>query len=169
MPTPTSPPPLRPARRTALGVVALLALAGLPSGCGLGGPFSQTAYCDANDPVVTPTSVAPGDELAVRIDGVGGVDCSTDLPDRARYGISLISRVSGTGNDDRGSHYYQADLATLDPDDDGAAQTTVIVPKDMPPGPAELSVHLENAMTFCRVHTDYDCGPDPLALVEITG
>jgi len=80
-----------------------------------------------------------------------------------------MSRVHGTGNDDVGSHYHRADLATVEPDDGGGAQTTVVVPKDMPPGQAALSVHLENALTFCEVHTEYDCGPDPFALVEIIG
>jgi hypothetical protein len=148
-----------------LAVVALLATTGLSSGCGV---FPQNAYCAANDPVVTPTSVGPGDEVDVRIDGVGGLDCSTELPDHARYEISIMSLVDGTGNDDAGSHYYSADLVVVDPDEDGAARTTVVVPEDMPPGPARISVDLENAKTLCEIDPSMSCPMNPSASIEIT-
>ncbi|MFD6177875.1 MULTISPECIES: hypothetical protein [unclassified Isoptericola] len=155
---------LRSALGRVLGVVALLVTTGMSAGCGV---FPQTAYCGSSDPVVTPTRAAPGDKLDVRITGGGGVDCSTDLPDHARYTIWIMSRVDGTGDDDLGTHYYSADLATLDPDEDGAARSTVAVPQDMPPGPATISVDLENAMTVCEIDPSMSCAPDPFALIEI--
>ncbi|MGW8565025.1 hypothetical protein [Isoptericola sp. NPDC055881] len=167
MPRPTSPSsPVLP--RAVPGVLLAVALVSVSSGCGVVDALGPTAYCRPNDPVVVPTSVVPGDELVVQIDGVGRhEECSSDLPRGARYGVSIRSRVDGTGNSDDGSHYYSADLVILDPDDDGAAHSTVRVPDDMPVGPAEISVDLEGASTLCEIDPAMSCGPDPFALIEV--
>ncbi|SKC41390.1 hypothetical protein [Krasilnikoviella flava] len=119
---------------------------------------------------MTPTSVTAGDAVQVMISGVGHhPECSSTLPGRARYEISIGSRVDGTGNDDRGSRYYSAGLVVLDPDDAGAAEATVRVPDDMPVGEARISVDLQGAKTLCEIDPSASCAPDPFAAVDVVG
>ncbi|MFD6135546.1 hypothetical protein [Isoptericola sp. NPDC060257] len=139
------------------------------TGCGsLADAFRPTAYCSPDDPVVTPTSAAPGEELHIEISGVGRhPECSSTLPAGARYGISITSEVSWTSTEDDGGQYYGAELAVLDPDDAGAAAGTVRVPDDAPAGPATISVDLQYARTLCEILPDASCAPPPSALVEV--
>ena len=155
-------------RRRVLAVCLVAATAVLAGCGGLADATRPTAYCASEDPVVSPTSVAPGDEVTVVVSGVGRhAECTSTLPEGARYAIQIRSRVEGTGNDGRGSHYYSADLTVLDPDDAGAAETTVRIPPDMPVGEAHLSVNLEGAKTLCEIDPSMSCGPDPFAVVDV--
>lgn len=151
--------------------VCLVAATAVLAGCGgLADALRPTAYCSPEDPVVSPTSVAPGDEVTVVIGEVGHhAECSSTLPGGARYGISIGSRVEGTGNDDLGSRYYSAGLVVLDPDGAGAAEATVRVPDDMPIGEARISVDLQGAKTLCEIDPSASCAPDPFAVVDVVG
>ncbi|MFC7876609.1 hypothetical protein [Isoptericola sp. NPDC057391] len=157
--------------RQSLLATCLVAATAVLAGCGgLADALRPTAYCSPEDPVVNPTSVAPGDEVQVVISGVGRhPECSSTLPGGARYGISIGSRVDGTGNDDLGSHYYSAGLVVLDPDDTGAAEATVRVPDDMPVGEAQISVDLQGAKTLCEIDPSASCAPHPFADLDIVG
>ncbi|MGF0118249.1 hypothetical protein ACQFYA_18300 [Promicromonospora sp. Marseille-Q5078] len=154
-------------RRGVLGLVVVIVLAGAVSGCGIVDSVLRKAYCSPHDPVVTPTSVAPGDEVHVEIDGVGHhSSCSSTLPSRARYGISIRSLVDGTGDPDLGTHFYNTDLTVLDPSSDGVAEGTVHVPDDVPVGEAEISVNI-TVPTPCEVDPTASCAANPSAVVEI--
>jgi hypothetical protein len=131
-------------RRSVLAVCLVAATAVLAGCGGLADALRPTAYCSPEDPVVSPTSVA-------------------------RYGISIGSRVEGTGNDDLGSRYYSAGLVVLDPDGAGAAEATVRVPDDMPIGEARISVDLQGAKTLCEIDPSASCAPDPFAVVDVVG
>lgn len=157
--------------RRSLLAVCLVAATAVLTGCsGLADALRPTAYCTPDDPVVTPASAAPGEELHVEVSGVGRhPECSSSLPSGARYGISIRSEASGTSTEDDGSRYYDAELTVLDPDDDGAAAGTARVPDDAPAGPAAISVDLQYAKTLCEILPDASCAPLPSALVEIVG
>ncbi|MFE5308558.1 hypothetical protein [Isoptericola sp. NPDC056605] len=159
----------RTSRRRSVLATCLVAVTAVLAGCGgLADALRPTAYCSPEDPVVNPTSAAPGDELTFVVSGVGHhAECSSTLPGGARYGISIGSRVDGTGNDDLGSRYYSASVAVLDPDDAGAAEATVRVPDDMPIGEARISVDLQGAKTLCEIDPSASCAPDPFAVVGI--
>jgi len=149
----------------------LVAATAVLAGCGgLADALRPTAYCSPEDPVVNPTTVAPGDEVTVAVNGVvRHAECTSTLPDGARYAIQITSQVEGTGNDDLGRHFYSADLTVLDPDDAGAAEATVRIPPDMPLGEAHLSVNLEGAKTLCEIDPSASCAPDPFAVVDVVG
>lgn len=136
----------------------------LTSGCVDAGP--ETAYCGPADPVVTPHTVAPGEELRVEVPGVDGEDCEPSLPDGARYSVEIRSDVH-TGDADEGPS--SASLGDLVPGDEGSARGSVQVPADFPPGGAEVSVRLEGADTLCEIDPSMSCAKDPAAAVDVTG
>lgn len=133
----------------------------LTAGCVDAGP--ESAYCGPVGPVVTPRSVAPGEELRIEVSGVDGVDCEPSLPAGARYSVEITSEV---GDPDEG--LYSASLGELDPDDDESARGSFQVPGDFPAGGAEVSVNLEGARTLCETDPSMSCPKNSFASVEIT-
>ncbi|QDB79083.1 hypothetical protein FE251_06640 [Georgenia wutianyii] len=139
--------PLRPA------VAAFVLVVGT-AGCVDTGP--ETAYCDPQDPVVSPMRVAPGAEVTVEVGGVDEVGgCEPRLPEGARYEIEMRWHGSGTS------------LGTVRPDEDGAGSGTFTVPADVPAGTAEVSVDLEGARTICEIDPTMSCPKNPFAAVEV--
>ncbi len=126
----------------------------------------ETAHCGPVDPVVTPRTVAPGEELRVEVSGVAGEGCEPFLPDGARYSVEITSEVH-TGDTDGGP--YSAFLGDLNPGDDESAGSSFQVPADFPAGRAEVSVNLEGARTPCETDPTMSCPKDPFAPVEIVG
>lgn len=156
----------RPRRALRLGSVLVLALAAA-GGCSAVGVLDPTAYCRPGDPVVAPLRVAPGDELQVEVPGrEDGVDCEPRLPDRARYGVSIMSEKR---SDDPDEGHVSAALGMLDPNSDGDARGTVRVPDDFPAGEAEVSVRLQYAKILCEIDPTMSCAKNPFATIEVTG
>ncbi len=134
------------------------------SGCALG-TGEPTAYCQPDDPLVTPQRVAPGDDLRVEVpSSSGGTGCEHDLPDRARYEVLIT--LAGPA-DDSATGRYSVSLGVLEPDDEGDAVGTFPVPDDVPTGEAEVSVSLRHAPTVCEVDPTIGCAAPPSALVDV--
>ncbi len=156
----------RSRRALRLGPVVALALTAA-AGCSVVDALDQTAYCRPGDPVVAPLRVAPGDELEVDVPGrEDGVDCEPRLPDRARYGVSIMSEKR---SDDPDEGHVSAALGMLDPNSDGDARGTVRVPDDFPAGDAEVLVRLQYAKTLCEIDPSMSCAKNPFATIEVTG
>ncbi|MFF8345808.1 hypothetical protein ACF049_05605 [Cellulosimicrobium funkei] len=159
--TASSPGRGQVARRALCGLAVVMAVA---SGCALG-TGEPTAYCQPDDPLVTPQRVAPGDDLRVEVpSSSGGTGCEHDLPDRARYEVLIT--VRGPASDPATSR-YSASLGTLEPGDGGAADGTFPVPDDVPSGEAQVSVSLRHAPTVCEVDPTIGCAAPPSALVDV--
>lgn len=149
------------ARRALCGLAVVVAVA---SGCALG-TGEPTAYCQPDDPLVTPQRVAPGDDLHVEVAGSSGsTGCERELPARARYEV-LITAAGPA--DDRATGRYSVSLGVLEPDDEGDAVGTFPVPDDAPTGEAEVSVSLQHAPTVCEVDPTIGCAAPPFALVDV--
>lgn len=134
-------------------------------GCSIVEAVDPTAYCQPEDPVVTPQSVAPGDELRVETVGRDGdADCEPTMPARARYEVSIMSEEPDSDPD---MGLYSATLGSLDPDSDGTAQGTVRVPDDIPIGKAEVSLRLQGATTICDIDPSIGCAKNPFAPIEV--
>jgi len=112
--------------------VVLLAVAG----CG-SGDDGAAAGCGGPDVRLTPTTVAPGDDVRVQ----------------ARFLWAECYDIGQTGTppplDDVAVSFRSGDrtvpLATLDPEPDGTMDTTVRVPDDAPSGPAQIAVDFATA------------------------
>lgn len=143
----------------ALGTAIALGLVVVP-GCS-----APTAYCQPEDPVVTPQRVAPGEELHVEAAGRSeGARCEPRMPEGAQYEVRVVSEVRDPDPD---NGYSRASLAFLDPSDDGDAEGTVRLPDDFPVGKATVVVSLRNATTVCDADPDLDCVGDPSAAIEV--
>ncbi len=145
---------------------AALALAlAATSGCVDAG--AATAYCGPADPVVSPTAVAPGQEMHLEVARHVTADgCEQSLPDRARYEVRLTSERRAP---DAAEGRYGITLGVLEPNADGDATGTVRVPDDVPLGGAEVSVRLTGAETICEIDPTMQCAKDPFAPIDVTG
>jgi hypothetical protein len=160
LPNGTSP---RAARALRLAVVSVAL--GAITCCSSVAGADLTAYCQPEDPTVTPQSAAPGDVLQVETVGrEGDVDCEPSMPDRARYEVSIASEEpDGDPDMDR----YTTTLGSLDPESDGSARGTIRVPDDIPMGRAEVSLRLQGAKTICEIDPSVGCAQNPFAPIEI--
>ncbi|GAB6940156.1 hypothetical protein JCM11754A_36830 [Isoptericola variabilis] len=162
----THGPRLHTASRWTLGAIMLLSIAAA-SGCSaLAAVVDRTAYCQPEDPVVTPQRVAPGDELHIETTGrETGVDCEPRMPDRARYAVSIMSEMPDS---DPAMGRYAAALGVLDPSSDGAAEGTVRIPGDIPAGKAEVFLSLQGAKTICELDPSIGCAKNPSAPIDVS-
>jgi hypothetical protein len=126
-------------RVASVAVVVLLALAG----CGSGDRGAQ-AGCAGPDVRLTPTTVAPGDDVRVRARFVWA-ECydtgQTGTPPPERD-VSVTFRTG-----DR-----TVSLATLDAEPDGRIDTTVRIPYGAAPGTAQIAVDFATAEVIVEPH-----------------
>lgn len=118
--------------RVALGVVVLLAVAG----CGSGDSGAR-AGCGGPDVRLTPTAVAPGDDVRVRARFLWA-DCYDSGQQGTPPPLRDVAVTFRTGD-------RTVPLATLQPEPDGTMDTTVQVPDDAAPGPARIAVDFATA------------------------
>ncbi|MEN5072558.1 hypothetical protein ABE437_01970 [Isoptericola cucumis] len=148
-----------------LGAALVLSLAAIPGCSTIASVVDRTAYCQPEDPVVTPQRVAPGDQLHIETTGRDdGVDCEPQMPSRARYEVSIMSEMPDS---DPNMGLYSASLGVLDPSSDGAAQGTVRLPDDIPVGKAEVSLRLQGAKTICELDPSIGCAKNPFAPIDV--
>jgi hypothetical protein len=118
--------------RIALGAAVVLLAA---AGCG--GESGAQASCAGPDVRVAPATVAPGDDIRVQARFL-----FSDCYDTGQTGTPPPSqdvRVAFRAGD------RTSPLATLDAEPDGTIDTTIQVPDDALPGPAQIAVDFATA------------------------